>query len=501
MSSLSEENKKLLTQDSDVLSETLKDPKLSLLLNHPISLRILSHYAKGSFDAPDLKYGFWANNLQPAIENNAVVFKDGKQVYRHHGHENLSNLHNEHKDYQENNIGDKDDNRGSITLYNAFESLTGFKDSKDKIPNLSEVETDPNLSSVEKQFICALQSMVYARSAHDTVITSVQGAGINSFFRTAEIDTIMNNPNITKIQILSENMTEAQKSHNGIGTVTLSSEIDKKKAYHMLRDEWVESAAEKYKQAEQGLIKAYETQNVQESHKIKATAIFLSARENLSNECAIAEQKKEQTHPFSRNGFYNKDTSPQYDNDDKIQETKRITLATSSLKSTPQHILDLIPKEELKNSDSKIQAFKTALSVTTMSDMDKALYTSIHTVSAISDHPLYAAHARNPESIGKIITQTLETQDALTKSGKPIEQIMEEAISKVGSENLSVARRRSSALLTNPTAKPSSSPQNMENLVQRMQYRLTEGNTESKNPSLYSHTTVRRANQKKGQEL
>ncbi|MEY3196648.1 MAG: hypothetical protein RLZZ59_14, partial [Pseudomonadota bacterium] len=276
----------------------------------------------------------------------------------------------------------------------------------------SKIEINPDLSSEEKNLICALQSLLYAKAAQGNVVTSVQGANPDSFFRTTEIYSIMNNPKITAIQIMSEDMVEASKRPDGIGTRTLGPPLDKKIAYHMLRKQWMDSAIEKYEMAQQNLLDASDAQ------KPLCTSAFTSAYEALRKEQEIAKYMYNEPSPFSKKGFYDKDLAPEYDAEDRKQETERIVKIQKILDKTAPYIMTNL-EDERKVSEDKIQNYVTELNKKEMGDVDKILIVSKTIIESMNKE-----YAKDLEKIGKAIDscEGCKTQEDVKSKIKLLEK-------------------------------------------------------------------------------
>lgn len=180
---------------------------LKTLVNHPDIVQAFHHHQENNFSLNNQEaiYTFWANDVERD--------KNGKLI-EHHGKKIALN-------YQK--------NHDNVYLMENFEG-------EDKVLSLNDYEKRQDISLPTISAVCALASASYAKSAKGIILTSVKGANINSFFRTNELPLIMNNPNITHIINVSRD--------DPIGTV-----CDKKKAYHILRDEWLDSAIQKFKEA------------------------------------------------------------------------------------------------------------------------------------------------------------------------------------------------------------------------------------------------------------
>lgn len=384
---------------NEIIADVFKNKKELLT---PEFCRILAQIRQEhAFAAPGIRYGFWANNLRPELKDNQPVLNEkGEQQYRHHGNANLQEFGDPGTGY--NDHTPEEYKYTPIQALRGLEDQIGFRKGQG-ILSLGDIENRTDLSQEQKQAICALQSFAYAEAAEGPVVTSVQGANPKSFFRTTEIFSIMNNPNITGIQILSEDMDKVNK--NGIGKITLSKVLDKKEGYHTLRDEWVESAIKQYQKIENSL----NNSSPEKQHSLKAA--MDSAREILAREQALAEHMQNETHPFSKNGFYDKDKAPQYDDNDRARERKRCQNIEAIL----------VGKKDIEKTHTLEQknAFKRDLDAKKMDSIDKVLYTSLrHVLPNMDPH-----QAKDPEKIGMCIKslttykpQTVEHLKANIKS-------------------------------------------------------------------------------------
>jgi hypothetical protein len=453
-------------KSDNIIKEVLSDQKLYALLEHPLFLQTIAHEAKGSFVVEGVRYAYWANNLCPDKHDGKTVFSSEqpgkkvyfdevhkrfidekhdtlldqdpasyKQIFRHHGHENIREFgDNIPRKYPEIDRTSSDDQTGIMVLNN-FETQTGDKKEK-KILDLAEIEQDPSLSPQVKELLCASQSFLYAKAGRGNIVTSVQGASPHSFFRTTEIFAIMNNPNITGMQILSENKEEARISPDGIGTRTLSAPVDKKTGYHMLRDEWVESAVAKYDIATKNLLSA------QKSEITKFTELFISAREELIKEQEIAKCMSVQTHPFTKKNLYDKNLSPQYDDADKTKESGRIANIQKILDSTPSALMSQI---DANASDAKIKGFVDNLLNDKMHDVDKILFTVTQITSQMNTE-----HAKDQKRIAAAIVHCREYADQ--SIGDSVNE--QQAKQRRGSEGTVLQRALAGAAANSSTAAP-----------------------------------------------
>lgn len=196
-------------------------PSIQEIVEHQDVLQANKHKQVGSFatKSQEVIYAFWANDQERS--------KTGELI-KHHGKEAALN----YQTYAKQILGKQ------VCLMEDFEG-------KNNVVTLNEYEKRSDISAEVIIAVCALNSSAYANSANNTIMASVKGASINSFFRTNELPVIMNNPNITKIINVSREDPE--------GTV-----YKKKEAYHIMRDEWLEKAIDQY----QKINKAYRSKEV-----------------------------------------------------------------------------------------------------------------------------------------------------------------------------------------------------------------------------------------------
>jgi hypothetical protein len=241
-----------------------------------------THYNERHFHtSEDTVYAFWANDVERD--------KTGK-VIEHHGR--ACALKFQAKSHHE--------NKQPVVLMENFEGKNG-------VEVLNDYEKRPDISPMVCSAVCAAASASYAKSAQSTILTSVKGAAANSFFRTHELPIVMNNPNITHVIIVSRENPEG-------------STYSKKQAYHILRDEWSESAKQKFQEA---------TVKFQDKkiHKV----VYQSAVDSLAAEIAISVRGLDMSKPS-----VNIDTEYQhYGTDDIIKELQRVQNYKSLLRDNP----------------------------------------------------------------------------------------------------------------------------------------------------------------------
>jgi hypothetical protein len=167
------------------------------------------HHINGNFTKQQKTiFAFWANDIERDQE--------GKFI-EHHGKATALN-------FQKQSV-----NNGTTPVV-LMEDFEGEKN----VLVLNDYEKRTDISPFILSAVCASAS--YAKSVQDTILTSVKGAAINSFFRTNELPVIMNNPNIKTIINVSRDDPQGKF-------------YSKKEAYHVLRDEWLETTIKEFKEA------------------------------------------------------------------------------------------------------------------------------------------------------------------------------------------------------------------------------------------------------------
>lgn len=74
---------------------------------------------------------------------------------------------------------------------------------KEGIPSLDDYEKKTNIPKSVINAVCALSSVAFAKHSNNSVVTSVKGASVRSYFRTVELPVIMKSEHIDEVRVIS----------------------------------------------------------------------------------------------------------------------------------------------------------------------------------------------------------------------------------------------------------------------------------------------------------
>lgn len=318
---------------------------------------------------------FWANNVQSKMEKGAYVA--GKT--EHHGLGNALRAQKEHEE---------------------FTTLADFEKAKAEMIKLDELERVCKDSKV-LDAVCALQSLLFASSAQDAIAVSVNGAGYRSYFRAVELNAIMNNENIKSVSIISEDSKSINE--DGFGALKIDNLIDKKTAFHKLRDEWLDSTILKHQKAVNDL-----GANTDDAKTPQLQEVLRSVSKALAEEQGLAEYMSKTPYPFTQNGLYAEKVK--YDAQDQAKENERISKIKAHFSNLTRNSVINIDDIRQVNEHS-VQATKDALSKHEMSNRDSVVWLGHKLVSALHNE---TKHMSDPK------LQSLKVRDFIDYLKKSI---------------------------------------------------------------------------------
>jgi hypothetical protein len=236
------------------------------VLRHRDVQATFEHYRKGNFkDSPEVYsdsiYCFWSNDYEGGI-------RYGREVARR---------------YRESHP------RPPVFLMEDFEGARGVI----KLDTYGGPGTP--IPEQVRDAVAAFASYSYARSIPDKVLVSVKGSSFESFFRKIELDVIMNSERTTQVIIASRDDPR--------GT-----QYDKRIAYHMLRDEWLENSKNRFVA----------------NFAAVGTEPYNKALEDLAQEIVLARRTIGKDYPFSQGNPAKQFPHARYDASDRIKEQARI---------------------------------------------------------------------------------------------------------------------------------------------------------------------------------
>ncbi len=237
---------------------------LPSILDHPDVIHTIE--SSKYFKSDGSTHAFWAND----VDRNP----DGS-VKTHHGREMALHFQASHP-------------KKNVRLMQNYEGTNG-------IFVLDEYEKRKDVPKPIIDAVGAFSSISFAKNSGESVVTSVKGASISSYFRTVELPVIMRCEHISKIHNISREDPEG---------VT----YPKKEAYHVLRDEWLESSKKRFLNVEIPEKTASEAQK----------AVYNSALKDFASEIATSRYlARDGKHPFGL------DEHAKYTKEDKEIERER----------------------------------------------------------------------------------------------------------------------------------------------------------------------------------
>ncbi len=175
--------------------------------------------------------------------------------------------------------------------------------------SLDALEKSAMLSKIIPDLVAAVASNSFAKSAKDIAVISAHGAGPESFFRTVELDVLMSNKNVTEFTLISRFNPKGET-------------LDKKKAYHQLRDSWLESSEKRLTVSKERLIEAKISGD--EKEIAVATKDYESKLSDMAKEIVMAKRNSQKDYPFSRGNTDLEILENRYTEEDKAREKRRI---------------------------------------------------------------------------------------------------------------------------------------------------------------------------------
>lgn len=200
--------------------------------------------------------GFWSNRR---------VFKDGTE---YSVNRELVRVH-------------RDDSNNAGTPVKILEDF----ETENHLMMLDNIGTEmPNLTPIEMGQVFAVRSYAYTKAlgsernlAKDSVVMAVDGAIATSIFREIELIELMNNRNVKNFHLLDSMQSDASSIE-----LTPVKVLDKREAYHELRDKWLDSRMSAYLEA-----------------KNNNSPDLNVHRKLLANEIIEAERNLKEEYPFS----------------------------------------------------------------------------------------------------------------------------------------------------------------------------------------------------------